>query len=141
MAGVTLALPDLALFSDPAGTRVEIPHLTSAPRTRKRDLVLVRFEGDPEATPFRGEGSTRVYDVTCRYSRYEASAMDDLLALLDLAHTAPDGRLQLRTAWYVGAGMDAYEVIVAGDVSETPLPGRAWDVKFTATVVASTVAV
>lgn len=140
MASVTLAKPDLALFADPAATRVVVPHLITATRTRRRELALVRFEGDAAPTPFRGAGASKTYEVTCRFGQDEHADMLALLDLLDLAMVAPDGRLQLRTAWYA-AGGDQYEVVVAGDVSEAPLKGRGWDIRFVATTVAHTLAV
>ena len=37
MASVLLVKPDIALFADPGPSRVVVPHLVAAPRTRRND--------------------------------------------------------------------------------------------------------
>lgn len=139
MATVYLAKPDIALFADPGATLVVIPHLVAAPRTRTREQASVRFEGDEAPTTFRGEGRTRVYDLTARFGGDEH---DDMLALIDLieaAHDAPDGRLQLRTNFFDTPGLNPFEVVTVSNVVEQHLGGKAWDVRFTATTTAHTI--
>lgn len=135
MAQVFLRQPDLSLFADPT-VRVRIPHLIAAPRTRTREMVLVRFEGDSAPTSFRGEGGARSYELTCRYPSNRHVEMKELLDLLELAQDAPDSRLALRTHHFDVPGLGPFEVVVAGDISETYASGRAWDVRFTASTVA-----
>lgn len=141
MATVHLQKPDLALFSDPVNTRVIVPHMIAAPRTRRWEQASVRFEGDTAPTVFRGEGVGRSYGIVCRYSHVEHDDMAALLRLLESAHTAPDGRIQLRTNFFDAGGLDRYEVVTVADVTETHVKARAWDVSFTATTVQHTLAV
>lgn len=135
MAGIILGTSDLALYADPGATLVTIPHLVAAPRNHRRELALVRFEGDTAPTAFRGEGSWREYELTCRYSHVEHTEMLALLTLLDTAHGAVDGRLQLRTNPSRVPGLSPFEVGVVGDVAEQNLSGMAFDVRFTFTAV------
>ena len=138
MASVLLVKPDIALFADPGPSRVVVPHLVAAPRTRRREKVPVRFEGFDAPVSFRGEARTRSYTLTCRYVHDEHAQMKALIDLLESAEDAPDDRLQLRTSFFATstfAGLDLYEVVVAGDVTETHLGGRAWDVSFVVNTV------
>lgn len=141
MASVILTRSDLALFSDPGNTRVVIPHLIAAPRTRNREQATVRFEGDEYDTVFRGQGRSRTYDLTCRYGQLEHGEMAQLVELLEDAHDAPDGRLQLRTHFFDVPGLQPYEVVTVGQFTEQHLGAKAWDVKFSATTVQHTIAV
>ena len=137
MAYVTLTVPDIALFSDPAGTRVEIPHLRVWTPTRRYDGTTVLFEGDAEPTSFRGRGRTKSHQVTCRYVYHEHAQMLALLALLDAAHDDAVGWLQLRTNRSDSEGMDPLVVAaLASEVPEAPLGGKAWDITFTLQQVA-----
>lgn len=136
-----LTVPDIALFSDPEGTRVEIPHLRGQRRTRRFDQTVVLFEGDDFPTAFRGVGRSRTYDLECVYTASEHLAMRQLLDLLEDAHDAVDGRLQLRTNAGQVEGLDPVAVVTVAEVPEEPLGGLGWRVTFTATVVQHTVEV
>lgn len=135
MAVVHLAKPDMALFSDPGSTLVQIPHLMAAPRTRHRRKVGVLFEGDNAPTTFRGASGRqhRSYRLTCRYTAAEHQQMWALVDLLETAESAPDGRLQLRLQHFLVDGLQPFEVVTAGDVDEQRVDGRSWDVSFTVT--------
>lgn len=142
MAVVTLDRADLALFSDPASTRVVIPRLTGMPQRRGRAGTTVRFEGDTDPTAFRGEGRTRTYDLTCRYAPDEHEQMAVLLELIDeVAPAAVDHRLLLRTHVGLVARLDPAVAVEVFDVNVTPGGAGLFDVQFTAQVVQHTFAV
>lgn len=141
MASVLLAKPDLSLFADPE-TRVVLPHLIAAPRTRTTEKALVRFEGYQVPHAFRGEGRSRTYDLTCRYGSDEHEQLGDLLELLTTADDAPDGRLALRTNFWTAPGLDLYEIIaITGDVQERQAGSAAWDIVFPVETVYGTLEV
>lgn len=135
MAGVVLTNADMALFSDPDGTRVVIPHLGSQTPSRGRDGAHQRFEGYEYPHAFRGEGRSATHDLVARYGRDEHDQLVDLLDLFDVAHTVPDGRLVLRTHAGVVEGLDPYQVVTVWADQRKPIGGRAWELSFTATVV------
>jgi hypothetical protein len=152
MSRIELGRADLALFVDPAGTRVHIPSLMAAPRRRGRAGVLVGpFEGDDYPTAFRGSGRSDSLDLTCRFGRkrqalrvalehlvYElAPAQFDSRLLLRL-HVEPALDLPLELQAFAAAGSAvAVEVF---ELTSTPVGYAAVDVTFTASVVEHTFA-
>jgi hypothetical protein len=135
MVAVDLGRAEVALFSDPS-MRVAIPHLVAMPRRRTTFGTTVLFAGDTYPTPFRGEGRTQTFDLTCRYGRDDHPDMLALLTLLDVtAPGSPDSRLLLRTHIGLVPGLDVAVGVVVFDVAETPAGAGVVDVTFTATVV------
>lgn len=141
MGGIVLAKPDLALFSDVEATRVTIPRLRGISRTRRFDQTLVRFEGDEQPTPFRGEGRPRTYPLVARYFANEHDDLAALLALFELAQDAPDPRMLLRITAGLVPELNAIEVVVVSEITDTFVPGQAVDVSWTASTVAYTIEV
>lgn len=136
MPTLTLAKADLALFSDLAGSRVQIPHLTASAPTRAYAGTAVKFAGDAYPTPFRGEGRAKSWQLTARYLASEQASATELLDLIELAADSPDSRLFLRTHYGQVAGMnDALAVVVFG-VDPQPQMGQYVDIGFTASAVA-----
>jgi len=66
MAVVSLGRADLALFADPAGTRIVIPALTAATRRRASAGALVQFEGDENPRRVLAAAAARACDVLKR---------------------------------------------------------------------------
>lgn len=141
MPSVILANADLALFSDPNGTRVVLPRVKAQARNRSFQQTVVQFEGDSQPTQFRGVARPRSYGMTARFLSAEHSTMNSLLALFESAFDAADGRLLLRTNAFLVTGLNPIEAIVAADVAETPVGGQAWDVSWTAQTVKFSLAV
>lgn len=142
MASVTLPLPDLALFADVEATRVQVPHLVAADRTRGQSVALVTFEGDQHPTPFRGEARSLRYSMTARFGADDHDDMAALLQLLELAQDAPDGRIQYRPAYFAETPwLQPLEVVTVTDLAERHLGRRAWDVVIGVERVAFTVEV
>jgi hypothetical protein len=124
VARVDLTDADLALFSDPVGTRVAIPFLTAFAPQVQPEVVLRRFEGERSPRMFRGEGVTRSMSLSMLFpSDYHQDALA-LESLLRFAfEEAPDGRLQLRTnAGRVG-GLDPLEVVAVTSWADVPQVG------------------
>ena len=142
MTSLTLGKADLSLWSDPASTLVQIPHLGGAARMLRTAGTTVQFEGDDFPTPFRGTSRHVTYNLTARYGGFEHDQAAALLELLDeIAPAAPDSRLLLRTHAGQVAGLDPAVAVVVFEVATTPAVGFILDVTFTATVVQSTVEV
>ena len=141
MSYVTLAKPDIALFSNVSGTRVVLPRMSGQGRKRTFEQSSVRFEGDNCDTTFRGQGRGRQYSLRVRFTGAEHATMASLLALFDMAQDAADGRLQLRTNAFSVAGLNPLEVVTVSEIDEQPVGGLAWDVSFTASTVEYTLAV
>lgn len=141
MPAIELDLADIALFSDPDGTRVQLPRLTGLSRSRNFDQALVRFEGDEHPTPFRGEGRPRSMPLAVRFLDTEHATAAALIALFEAAQDAPDPRLLLRVPVGLVEALNAIEVVTVADVSEVVVDGRAIDVTFTANTVAYTIEV
>lgn len=136
-----LGRADIALWSNVAGTRLVIPALQVLTPSRRYEQTLVRFEGDVDRTAFRGEGRSRSYQLTARYTQAEHEDLAALLALFDAAHDDVDGRLALRTHVGSAAGLNPLEAVVVSDVSAPWSRGLASDVSFVAETVAYTLAV
>lgn len=141
MTAIVLPNADIALWTDPAGTRVAIPHLTAVGDTRTYSGVVVQFAGDTLPTPFRGEARSGSYRLTARFKQAEQATLLALLALFSTAAAAADSRLQLRTHYGQVAGLDDVLAVAVFGVEVSPQTGLYVDVAFTAEVVASTVEV
>lgn len=129
---VTLPSPDIGLFVDFEATRVVLPRLSAHTRTQIREQAYVRFEGDVDETAFRGEGRPRTIDLATRFRDGEHGIMADLLDLLELSQTAPDGRLMVRLTSCDDPRLNAVEVVmIPQDVGELA-DWKTWDVSFTA---------
>ena len=139
VASTDLGKAELALWSDPVGTRIVIPHLVAMPITRLRDRVAVRFLGDQFPTGFHSEGRDHNYALSSIYGRDEHAELLDLTDLLDeIAPAAVDRRLLLRTHWSLAPGLDvAVAVEVTGPLTVTP-DSPAVAVTFTVQVVQHT---
>lgn len=141
MTAVSLGKADLALLSDAANQRVVIPHLTAASPQRTYAGTTVRFAGDAYPTAFRGEGRTRSWALTARFSRDEHATLLALLDLIELAANSADSRLLLRTHYGQVAGLDDATAVVVFDVQPQPQIGIHVDVTFTAIAVNATLGV
>jgi hypothetical protein len=141
MAGIVLPHADIALFSDPVASRVIFPRVQALPQTRRYERTVVRFEGDDQPTPFGGEGRPRSYQLQARFLSGEQATLAALIALLDLAHQAPDPRLLLRTHVALIGELNEIEVVTVDEVVTTPAGAGVFDVTFTANTVAYTIAV
>lgn len=131
MARLELQHADLALYAD-LSDRVTLTRLTGMERSRDLAGTTVLFEGDTDPTPFRGQGLGRTYNLSVAFGVDEHADMVALLSLLERAHQAPDGRLLLRTHIGTVAGLDPATVVSVFGVTESPLGGRGWQVRFTA---------
>ena len=141
MATPVLANADIALFTDPAGTRVVLPRVKSQTDGRPKEQTIVRFEGHALETQFRGEGQPRSYQLTVRFLAAEHATMGALLALFDTAHAASDGRLLLRLNAFNVADLNPIEAITVENPTRSPVGGQAWDVSFVAHAVEFSLAV
>lgn len=111
MAAVTLTENDIALFSDPEGTRVVIPHLTGKGPQLQAASRLEHFDGFDFPVEYRGEARSDQVTVECRWT---PAQHEDLVAFLDLwetSTTAADSRFQLRTRIGSVAGLNPLEVV------------------------------
>lgn len=146
MTRLELGRADLALFTDPIGSRVLIPHLVGLVRTRERVGVDVRFEGDEWPTPFDGEGRLGQLDLTCRYGESDLAQRIALEHLVDeLAPARFDKRLLLRLHLDSGADLapELQTFVAAGNalavrirrLVSTPTGAGNADITATATVV------
>jgi hypothetical protein len=141
VTAVVLGKADLALFSDPAGHRVSIPHLTAVTPTQSYAGTTVLFAGDTYPTPFRGPGRSKTWPLTARYARTEQDQLLALLDLIELAAASADSRLLLRTHYGQVAGLDDATAVVIFDVQPQPQIGLYVDVQFTAQAVQFTLEV
>lgn len=97
MAHVTLSEPDIALFSDPAGSRVALPTLVDQSPDTATDSAAVLFEGDTAPTAFWGEPISSTWKLAATFGGDDQQGAADLIALFKAAHVSADRRLQLRT--------------------------------------------
>lgn len=140
MASVLLPKADLALFSD-LTKRTVIPFLMSSAPERSYAGVGVRFAGDAFATPFRGEGRTKSWNLTCRYIKTDQARLLELLDLIELAANSPDSRLFLRTHYGQVPGLNEAIAVQILNIQPVPQVGLYYDVSFTAQAVNFTLAV
>lgn len=138
MASVRLLRPDLSLLSDPAGTQVVLPHLYALKPSRRYAGTLVTFAGDTAPTAFRGTSRLRTWALGLRYAHNEQAQLAALLALLERAADAADGRLLLRTHHGQVPGIDDVSAVVVLAVETTPQAGLVTEVSLTAEAVAWT---
>ena len=123
MTRLQLRKPDVALFSDPVGTRVELPRMTVLSRQVEPRAALVSFEGYDDPVLIRGAaGRRRPVDIGVSYFRQEHQQLVALLALLERLQTAPDGRLQVRSVTSDTPGLDG--LLVVGVTSWSEVPAR-----------------
>jgi hypothetical protein len=141
VATVVLDYPDLALVSDPT-RRVQIERLTQQTPTREGSEVFVLFEGRQQEVSFRGEMFTTAWQLEATYARDEHQGAADLIALLEDAYAAADGRLILRTRVGQVPGLDPIQIVrVPPTWVREPQPGNIIRVRFNARAVYHTVAV
>jgi hypothetical protein len=143
MAFVVLAKPDVALFADVAGTRLEVDHLLTADLYDSFDGALVHFDGGDAQLPveYRGQGRSAGLQCLVRFTGREHERLVAFDALLRTARSAADGRLQVRTNAGQEPGFDGAYVGVVRSWSRPRLIGIAYDVTFRLDLVDSTVEV
>jgi len=136
---VVLVRADIALWSDPASSRVQLDRLQVLSPADAFETVFQRFEGYDDDSGFRGEGQNRVYQMTARFVSGEHDAAAALVALFRTAHRDdPDGRLLLRTHAGEVAGLNDIEAVLVSGFTRAPALAGVVDVSWTAQTVVYT---
>lgn len=136
MSSIVLTHADIALWSDPVGSRVVLDVLQVLNQADEYESVGQRFEGDGDATAFRGAGQSRTFQMTARFVAGQHDDAARLLALFRTAHRDdPDGRLQLRSHLGDVEGLDDLEAVRVSGVTRTWGRAGLLDVSWTATTV------
>lgn len=138
MASLVLTVADLALVSDPENTRVELTNVDEQTPTWEAAQALVQFDGYTDPTLYRGERVTATWGLSVSFAPSDHEGCYQLLALLQTAHSATDGRLQLRTIGSSVAGLDDVQVVAVPSWTPRRIEGGAWQVDMTAHRVAWT---
>ena len=126
-----LATADIALLSDPIGSRVVLPRLLRADPTETDDSTLVHLEGLELPVVSTGPHTDLTIGCLARFGEFEHDRCLDLIDLFRTARTSADRRLVLRTnAGHVG-GFDEFNVGVVRNIPRTRLVGVTHDVPFT----------
>ena len=146
MASVTLTTPDISMWSDVDGTRLEIDNLILADIDEQHDAALVWFDGgDYGQLPveYRGTGRTAGLQCSARFPGKAAghTSCTALIALFRTARESADARLMLRT---IAGLVDGFDEAYVGRVSSWQRPrvlGQFYDVTFRLDLVDATVEV
>ena len=131
MTTLTLTQPDIGLFADFEATRLVIPHLQVAAPSESWDETAVLFDGDVDATGYRGDSRSAGLECRARSSNSEHADLVELVELFRFARTAPDARLLLRVNHGLVAGFDELLVGTVPDWTRVNVTGQAWDIGFT----------
>lgn len=127
---LTLQTGDIALWSDPIGTRVLIPHLVRADPTESDDSTLVHLEGLELPVAYTGTHTDTTVQCLARWTEYEHDLLLAFVDLLRTARAADDRRLLLRTNGGAVGGFDELHVGVVRSIPRTRATGRAYDIPF-----------
>jgi hypothetical protein len=136
VTALVLTRADVALWSDPESSRVVLDRLQVLAPADVFEVAFQRFEGDDDATGFRGEGQGRTYQMTARFLSGEHATAAALVALFRTAHRDdPDGRIQLRTHAGEVGGLNAMEAVLVSGVNQAWAKAGQLDISWTATTV------
>lgn len=146
MAAVVLAKPDIALFSNIAGTRLVLDHVIVADLDEQWDSTTVWFDGGADGqlpVEYAGQGRRAALSCTARFVGRDTGhqACMNLIGLFESARGSADRRLQLRTNAGLVAGFDKAYVVTVSAWSRPRVAGLVYDVSFVAQQVHATVAV
>lgn len=131
MTTLLLTAADIALFSDPVPTRVEIPHLVVADPVERDDATLVHLEGLDWPVAYWSPHLDGEISCVARFPHTEHAAAIALIDLFRTARNSADRRLQLRTNHGLVAGWDDLLVGIVNEIPRQHLMGQAWDLPFT----------
>lgn len=112
MSSIVLRRPDVSLFRDPVGTRVELPRMTALSRQVEERAALPLFDGYDDPLLVRGVlGVRRTVDLSVSFFRPEHGQLVELLGLLERLRADTDGRLMVRSVTSDTSGIDPLLVV------------------------------